>query len=541
MAGKIFINYRREDSIGTAGRLHDRLAQVFGRKNLLVDVVGNDLDASLINQIAAFLAIISPNWLDAKDEAGRRRLDNPEDFVVIEIAAALAGKVHVVPVLVDGARMPKASELPRSLKPLARCQSIEIREHYFDQDVATLVEEVRAGRNAGSVGVRWRRRTAVAVVTAAGLLMVGWIAIYWMGMSTWPPWRETREADNAKVQAEVEAKRKSEEAEQRRLAIFKAEQERQARAAAEAEAKRKIDEAEQRRVAALRAEEEERKRAEAEAQARYSALISQGNTDSTTGNHDRAIATFSDAIRLDPKSALAFRGRGNAHAKKGDSVRAIADFNEAIRLDPKNALAFIDRGDAYTNKGDNDRAIADYNQALRLDPKSALAVSDRGVAYAYKGDNDRAIADFNEAIRLDPKSAHAFRNRGVAYVNKGDHDRAIADFNEAIRLDPKSALAFRNRGVVYAYKGDNDRAIADYNEAIRLDPKNALAFRDRGVAYTNKGDNDRAIADFNEAIRLDPNDAFAFCNRGRVKRNINDMSGDADIANARQLNASVCR
>ena len=75
MAGKIFINYRREDSIGTAGRVHDRLAQVFGRKNLLVDVVGNDLDAGLINQIAAcqaFLAIISPNWLDAKDEAGRR-------------------------------------------------------------------------------------------------------------------------------------------------------------------------------------------------------------------------------------------------------------------------------------------------------------------------------------------------------------------------------------------------------------------------------------------------------------------------------------
>ena len=148
MAGKIFINYRREDSIGTAGRLHDRLEQVFGRKNLLVDVVGNDLDASLINQIAAFLAIISPNWLDAKDEAGRRRLDNPEDFVVIEIAAALAGKVHVVPVLVDGARMPKASELPQSLKPLARCQSIEIREHYFDQDAARLVEEVHAARNA---------------------------------------------------------------------------------------------------------------------------------------------------------------------------------------------------------------------------------------------------------------------------------------------------------------------------------------------------------------------------------------------------------
>ena len=63
----------------------------------------------------------------------------------------------------------------------------------------------------------------------------------------------------------------------------------------------------------------------------------------------------------------------------------------------------------------------------------------------------------------------------------------------------------------------------------------------RGVTYAYKGDNDGAIADYNEAIRLDPNDALAFCNRGRAKRNINDMSGNADIANARQLDPSVCR
>jgi tetratricopeptide (TPR) repeat protein len=57
----------------------------------------------------------------------------------------------------------------------------------------------------------------------------------------------------------------------------------------------------------------------------------------------------------------------------------------------------------------------------------------------------------------------------------------------------------------------------------------------------NKGDYDRALADYNEAIRLDPNDALAFCNRGRAKRNINDVSGRADIAKARKLDASACR
>ena len=74
-----------------------------------------------------------------------------------------------------------------------------------------------------------------------------------------------------------------------------------------------------------------------------------------------------------------------------------------------------------------------------------------------------------------------------------------------------------------------------------LDPKSAHAFRNRGVLYAHKGDNDRAIADFNEVIRLDPNNALAFCNRGRAKRNINEASGNADIAKARQLDPSVCR
>ena len=121
MAGKIFINYRRDDSIGMAGRLHDRLAQTFGRDKLFMDVdhipVGVDFVAHLNSQVAecnALLVVIGPNWLNAKDESGERRLDNPDDFVAIEIAAALARDIRVIPVLVDGARMPKAKELPDS-------------------------------------------------------------------------------------------------------------------------------------------------------------------------------------------------------------------------------------------------------------------------------------------------------------------------------------------------------------------------------------------------------------------------------------------
>ena len=81
MAGKIFVNYRRDDSIGMAGRLHDRLTQTFGPDKIFMDVdnipVGEDFVAHLNNQVAAcdvVLAVIGPNWLKAKDKRGQRRL-----------------------------------------------------------------------------------------------------------------------------------------------------------------------------------------------------------------------------------------------------------------------------------------------------------------------------------------------------------------------------------------------------------------------------------------------------------------------------------
>ena len=89
-------------------------------------------------------------------------------------------------------------------------------------------------------------------------------------------------------------------------------------------------------------------------------------------------------------------------------------------------------------------------------------------------------------------------------------------------------------------KGDHDRAIVDYNEAIRLSPNYLVAIYNRGLAYLKKGDNDRAIADFNEAVRRSPMYAQAFCARGKAKLAMNEASGNADIAKARALDASIC-
>ncbi|MFZ1207967.1 MAG: tetratricopeptide repeat protein, partial [Pseudolabrys sp.] len=428
--GTIFINYRREDSISTAGRLYDRLSQTFGRKNIFMDVdhipAGVDFVVHLNSQVAAcnmILVVIGPHWLEAKDENGGRRLDNPDDFVAIEIATALSRNIRVIPILVDGAHMPKAGELPDSLKALARRQAVEVRQLHFGRDAEALVERVTEALG-GEFGWQrpWRLR-AVVGAAAAVLLLLGGVGLFSINFSEWSPWAETQqevkteEERQAKTAAEAQVKYNTAGAEQRRIAATKAEDEKKATAAvAEAEqqriaatkaedekkAKAAAAEAEQQRTAATKAEdekkakaaaaeaeqqrlaslkaEEDRKRAEAEARTRYITLVSQSNTDINAGNYDRAIATLSEAMRLNPNDeGLASFKRGIAYGSKGDYDRAISDFSEAVRLDPKSVLAFRNRGLAYDKKGDYDRAIADFTEAIRLDPKYALAFYSRGL------------------------------------------------------------------------------------------------------------------------------------------------------------------
>src|SRR5262249_7737007 len=116
------------------------------------------------------------------------------------------------------------------------------------------------------------------------------------------------------------------------------------------------------------------------------AAASRADWDACKGDDpDRSIAACTRIIQgrgeSAKESAIAHHERGISYKSKGDVDRAIANFSEAIRLDPKYAEAYYVRGVAYGNKGDLDRAIADYSEAIRLDPKLAAAYNNRGNAY----------------------------------------------------------------------------------------------------------------------------------------------------------------
>ncbi len=148
-AGRVFISYRRQESSGMAGRLYDRLAARFGANQVFMDVdtiaLGVDF-AEVISQAvttcAVLLAVIGPHWLSATDEDGQRRLDDPDDIVRLEIGAALERDVRVIPILVEGAVMPRAGELPESLAGLARRNAFSLRHESFRVDVDRLLAEI---------------------------------------------------------------------------------------------------------------------------------------------------------------------------------------------------------------------------------------------------------------------------------------------------------------------------------------------------------------------------------------------------------------
>jgi tetratricopeptide (TPR) repeat protein len=133
--------------------------------------------------------------------------------------------------------------------------------------------------------------------------------------------------------------------------------------------------------------------------------------------------------------AIAYNFRAVAWQDKYDLDRALADYSEAVRLDSGYANAFNNRGIAWQAKGDLDRAIADHSEAIRLDPKdNSGAHRFRSIALRLKGEVDRAIADAGEAIRLYPDYNAAYVARGLAYEDKHDVERARADYNQALAM-----------------------------------------------------------------------------------------------------------
>lgn len=171
MPGRIFVNYRRDDSASQALNVAQYLENVFGKNSIFIDIdrlrAGQKFPAVLedkLEQSKVMLAIIGPNWLEVRDERGSRRLDDPSDWVRLEIERSLARNIPVIPVLVAGASLPAKRDLPSSLHLLVEHQCARVTTDGFRNDMAGLASDL-----SELMGSRhWGRMASFVTLTVLG-------------------------------------------------------------------------------------------------------------------------------------------------------------------------------------------------------------------------------------------------------------------------------------------------------------------------------------------------------------------------------------
>lgn len=324
MAGKIFVNYRRDDDPSAAARVRDGLAAKFGKADVFMDVsdllAGLKFDQELAKALAGcdvFIAIIGARWMPLLNaKVGRVE----RDYVREEIGEALKRNIVVIPVRVgrDGQlpSLPTPDDLPEDIRELVSYQKQDVTHERFDRDVAGLIDDITAVRQrlqpqksplAPHVPWGWIGATAISV------LSIGYVGAYFTGVPLPWPWVSPTERRTNETGVEP---RRVETAKAEAEALRKADPTPLAKSAAEAEAKRKADEAERQRLAALQEEQDRRQavenirqKTEAEARAK-SAADTQRQADLAKRNGAPSVAsTKAEGSNAEtPKSERRFDG-----------------------------------------------------------------------------------------------------------------------------------------------------------------------------------------------------------------------------------------
>ncbi len=149
MVRYIFISYRRVDTTLAAFWIDDILKRTFNNLNIFIDSEGveggEDFPTKIINALGRseiFLLLIGENWLKTHDHFGRRRIDDPSDWVRLEIETALSKNITIIPILIGSTSLPQKEALPESISKITDFQSLKLRESYWLKDVKVLIKRL---------------------------------------------------------------------------------------------------------------------------------------------------------------------------------------------------------------------------------------------------------------------------------------------------------------------------------------------------------------------------------------------------------------
>jgi tetratricopeptide (TPR) repeat protein len=198
-----------------------------------------------------------------------------------------------------------------------------------------------------------------------------------------------------------------------------------------------------------------------------------------SGNYDKAIADFTEAIRLKPGFLIAVENRSIANQSAGRIAEALADLAEVMRSDDKNAQLLVRRGRLRAMNKEFKEAEADFNQAVALEPKKAEFLVQRGDLFAEQKQYDKANDDYAAAAKLAPNDPEPLVHRSNVFVDQKKFPNALVDLDAAVKLDPRNAEILIARGYVNFLAGNYEATVGDYEAAAKAEPRNPLVYNSR--------------------------------------------------------------
>jgi len=490
MTDQIFISYRRDDAAYVTGHINDLLRKEFGDEAVFTDVdniaLGVDFRAVLdqtVSQCQVLLAVVGTEWLTVTDQDGRSRLEDPADFVRIEVESALKRDIPVIPLLVSGATMPAVEELPDSLRDFAFRNGTQIRPGPdFNVDVARLIkdlqrhfdeirtesgEELNEERSPAEVDVRQDSPSKHSGSSAISF--------------------QLGEEERAYRQAELGIGRdKTKNRWSRRLWLS-------AIVVLVGASWYYVDRNPETMQAVLMSVEtaifghEENLDASDDAEANRT-----GDTDSM-GEVEVGPPTNLPAAATDDAGE-------NLEAEPVPDTEAVTDATAVLSVEADAVDEIVDDAEASPAASNDTATDTDADDEIVLTPGSqrqldASEFIGEGARLAAIGEHEAAIQNFDEAIQLDEERSFVYKQRGASYKALGQYEAAISDYSEAIRLNGQDVSAYYNRGVSQYALQDYAVAIADFDVVIQLDPEYVNAYSRRADAHEAMGNVEAATRD----------------------------------------------
>ncbi len=260
----------------------------------------------------------------------------------------------------------------------------------------------------------------------------------------------------------------------------------------------------------------------------FEECLGEGFAAADRGDCDAALTLLKTAIECDrthPHAFFAHFRMGALHGQLGRLDKALASYDQAIALNPRHADSYGNRGVILTQLNRLDAALADYDAAMALRPRDAQTLCNRGVALMAMGRRADALASYELALAIDPACFRAHYNRGNTYKALKQFELALESYDQAIAINPTHAPSHCNRGVVLY---DLDRlggALSSYDRALALRPDYADAHCNRGNVLKRLQKHEDALASYESAIRARPGFATAYENRAYARLTLGDFAG----------------